>query len=247
MPIGHHFDERADSYEAVTPWVNDPLALGPIAETMEQLRPRRILEIGVGSGAVPRFLYRASAFPSTYVGLDISAHMMMGPKNWLGVRADAAQMPISNGTFDLVVARQSFHYFAEPSVVVAETIRVLRIGGALLIAQITSFGDAADNEWWRRAVKLRQPLRCHAFTSHEIQQTLQNEGLSLATVRSVESRSSLVNWMNRYSITDDASFALSQHFKGAPPSVRHNRTFESLDNGDIQFAILWSFILAFVP
>jgi ubiquinone/menaquinone biosynthesis C-methylase UbiE len=246
MPIGDHFDVRAESYDAVTPWVNDPLALGPIVQTVVQLEPRRVLEIGVGSGAVPKFLYRSHAFPSVYVGLDISAHMMMGPKNWLAVQADAAQMPLSNGAFDLAIARQSFHYFAEPSAVVAEAIRVLRVGGALLIAQITSFDDIADIEWWGRAVTLRQPLRCHAFTIREIQQTLQYEGLSLAAVRHVESRSSLVNWLNRYPITDDASFALSEHFKSAPMSVRHNRALEFLDDGDVRFTILWSFVLAFV-
>ncbi len=62
-------------------------------------------------------------------------------ERWRGgawVQADAARLPFENGSFDLVVSTEAFHWFPDPDTVLAELRRVLRPGGTLLVALVTT-------------------------------------------------------------------------------------------------------------
>jgi len=238
-----HFDARAPSYAGASPWVTDPHSLGPIARLVAATGAQRALEIGVGTGAVPDFLRRSGVLPISYVGLDVSAAMLQHADDWLPVQGDASRLPFCDGTIDLLVVRQAFHYFEHPSIVLAEVARVLTNAGALLVAQITPFDLDADVEWWSHAVALRQPLRRHLWTAASLEGALRSGGFSVEAVVQVAGRSSLRNWLNRYPIDDDAAQELLAHYRQAPAAVRRTRNFELRPDGDIHFAILWSILL----
>lgn len=237
-----HFDARAPSYAGATPWVTDPRSLAPIATLVAGITVRRALEIGVGSGAVPDFLRRSGVLPTSYVGLDVSAAMLQHADEWLPVQGNASQLPFRDGTIDLILVRQAFHYFRHPSHVLAEAARVLADPGALLVAQITPFDDDADIEWWSRAVAMRQPLRRHLWTAGSLDDAFRSSGFSVEAHVQVVGRSSLRNWLMRYPIDDADAQKLLAHYRRAPDAARRIRDFDLRPDGDIHFSIRWSIL-----
>jgi SAM-dependent methyltransferase len=102
--------------------------------------PRRILELGTGTGAGARMLARR--FPAARVAaVDLSAEMVDAARakaGELGERiefaaADAAELPFDDGSFDLVV-QLNVPLYAD------EIARVLRSGGHAVVA--SSLGAA---------------------------------------------------------------------------------------------------------
>jgi len=54
------------------------------------------------------------------------------------VRADAAQLSLATGPFDVVVSTEAFHWFPDQAGALAECFRVLVPGGRLLLAVVNT-------------------------------------------------------------------------------------------------------------
>jgi SAM-dependent methyltransferase len=99
---------------------------------------QRVLDLATGTGFLGRGLAREGC---NVVGLDISLSLMQEARRLdaeVGVamrylRAKAEALPFRDGSFDIVSAGQSWHWFDRDSVSV-EARRVLRAGGRLVIA-----------------------------------------------------------------------------------------------------------------
>lgn len=237
-----HFDDRASSYANAAPWVTDPSSLHPIAQVVAATRARRVVEVGVGAGAVPAFLRWNSVLPDCYIGLDLSAAMLQLADVCSAVQGDASHLPFRDGSIDLLIARQVFHYLEHPSHTIAEALRVLRPSGTMLVAQLTPFDHDADIDWWSRAVTLRQPLRRHLWTAASLEVELRASGISVEAIAQVTGNSSLRNWLDRYPLDEAAAQELIAHFRRAPDAVRRVRDFEFRSDGDIRFLIRWSIL-----
>lgn len=237
--VGSHFDARAGRYDAMTPWVHDERSLSPISTFLRKEEPHAVLELGVGTGAVPKYLRRTGVLPPTYVGVDVSAEMLRHAEGWTPIHANAENLPFSCRVFDVVIVRQAMHYFRSPSVVVGEIARVLRPTGALVVAQIVAFDDDLDVAWWSRAVSLRQPLRRPAVDPAEIRRVFEVGRFSVESVTEVHGRSALGNWLRRYPLGRAAQVALQEHFQKAPEVVRNRRQLALRPDGDMEFSIRW--------
>jgi ubiquinone/menaquinone biosynthesis C-methylase UbiE len=102
--------------------------------------PRRILDIGCGTG---RLLRSASAaFPAaTLVGLDPSRKMLLGadPSGPIALtQARAERLPFTDGSFDLVLATSSYRHWSDPRAALREVRRVLSPLGWLVLADVFS-------------------------------------------------------------------------------------------------------------
>jgi len=102
--------------------------------------PRRILDIGCGTG---RLLRSASAaFPAaTLVGLDPSRKMLLGadPTRPIALtQARAERLPFTDGSFDLVLATSSYRHWSDPRAALREVRRVLSPLGWLVLADVFS-------------------------------------------------------------------------------------------------------------
>jgi SAM-dependent methyltransferase len=110
---------------------------------------QRILDIGCGTG---RFAAEvASRFPESQVwGLDLSRKMLKraawraGPwkKRLHLVRGDSERLPFADNFFDVVTCSHSFHHYPNQAHVIADTFRVLRPGGRLMLI------DGCRDGWW---------------------------------------------------------------------------------------------------
>ena len=130
---------RAD-WERHAQWWQEGFTDGVDAEYEEQILPlaehhltgaRRVLDVGCGEGQVARRAARAGA--ATVVGCDPSETQVVVARQRGGgpvyVRADADRLPVSDASFDAVVACLVFEHIDEVDAALAEVARVLRRGG----------------------------------------------------------------------------------------------------------------------
>jgi len=106
-------------------------AFAPVDAALDALdgAPRRILDLGTGTGAIAVLV--ASRFPEAeVVGVDVSERMIQQAKRKAGERvrfqiADAQRLPFPDGGFDLVTLGNMIPFFDEVARVVARGGRVL--------------------------------------------------------------------------------------------------------------------------
>jgi SAM-dependent methyltransferase len=112
---------------------------------------RRVLDLGAGNGWLARRL--AGSYRVTAIDLDAGdtglgslddprVHRLCG---------ELETLPLRDGTFDVVIAAAAVHYCANPVVALAEIARVLRRGGALILADSPVYATplARDAAWQR--------------------------------------------------------------------------------------------------
>lgn len=105
----------------------------------------RALDLGCGPGLLVAAL--AQDAPGLHVtGLDLSEEMLADARAYVqsqGLadrtdfrRGDAGEIPFPDGSFDLVISTLSLHHWSNPVGVLREIDRVLRPGGAFVIADL---------------------------------------------------------------------------------------------------------------
>jgi SAM-dependent methyltransferase len=132
-PVRAQFQRLASSWDAR----RGPESLIPLGAALDRLDvvPRRILDIGTGTGVAARVLARR--FPEAeVVGVDIAPGMVeearrLVPEDLAGriafETADARSLPFAAGVFDLVVLLNAIPFFDELA-------RVTAPGGAVAFA-----------------------------------------------------------------------------------------------------------------
>ncbi|MFI1992850.1 class I SAM-dependent methyltransferase [Actinoplanes sp. NPDC020271] len=127
------YDEIADWYEhefRPRTAAEDPLDIRHLLATLLGPGEGRCLEIGCGTGA------NAPAIRGlgwTVIGVDLSAGMLRHAAGRLPTaRADAARLPVRDGSLDAVVTVLAHTDMPEYPAVVREAARVLRPGGAFV-------------------------------------------------------------------------------------------------------------------
>jgi len=239
-----HFDARAATYTTGASWVTDPVALAPIVSWFENHSPKSAVEFGVGTGAVPASLSGNRLLPDRYYGIDISPEMLRHATGWTPVNADASHTSVASDSIDVVVARQVFHYFENPMAALDEARRILRHDGTIIVSHIVPFDDGEDENWWTRAVELRQPLRRQMVTHAALCRWLDDAGFGIVDTVEVSRRSSLQSWLRRYPVTAEAKTALSTHYRRMHSTVARIREPRNTPDGDITFNIRWMTVVA---
>jgi SAM-dependent methyltransferase len=93
----------------------------------------RLLDVGCGSGLVLR---RAADRGADVTGLDATQALLeIARRRVPGARlehGDMEELPFDDGVFDVVTGFNSFQYAADPTVALAEAVRVARPGGRVL-------------------------------------------------------------------------------------------------------------------
>jgi 2-polyprenyl-6-hydroxyphenyl methylase / 3-demethylubiquinone-9 3-methyltransferase len=102
----------------------------------------RLLDMACGGGLMAPCL-NGSGY--AHVGVDLSAAAVhhAAAHGIFATRGDVARLPFRDAIFDVVVAGEILEHVTDPAAVIAESCRVLRVGGTLVIDTI------ANTRWGR--------------------------------------------------------------------------------------------------
>lgn len=144
------YDSVAERYDA---------AWGPrfaaVAERLwKRVAPRtgmRFLDIGTGTGIVPRALGDVARPPSRVVGCDRSAAMLAVARRRLPplspVAADATRLPFAASAFDVVTASFVLSHLADADACLRDVRRVLVPGGVVVFTSWPPNDDPYTMAW----------------------------------------------------------------------------------------------------
>ena len=136
----------------------------------------RLLDVGTGTGRVLELLAPRT---SRGLGIDASKAMLALARSRLAragcahcaVRlGDMYRLPLADACFDLAVLQMVLHYAEDPALVLAETARVLRPGGTLIVI------DLARHD--RQDLAARLAHRWPGFAEAEMAALLHAAGMS---------------------------------------------------------------------
>ena len=135
------FDERAASYESGRHGRLHKEISDRVVELALNCRPapRRVLDVGCGTGYVLRRLVARLPGASEFLGVDPAPKMIevarstSSDKRLSFIRATAERLPADEGAYDLVVSTTSFDHWADQAAGIRECARVLAPGGALVL------------------------------------------------------------------------------------------------------------------
>ena len=147
---------------------------------------QRVLDLGCGSGWATRLLAHAVGSggndAGSVVGVDISDEMIRQArasskdfKNVTFLVGSAAQIPAEENCFDRVLSVESFYYYPDQEVALAELFRVMAAGGRLFIL-INLYKDNAYSLQW--VPKLKVPV--HIRSAAEYVELLKRLGFQKA-------------------------------------------------------------------
>jgi ubiquinone/menaquinone biosynthesis C-methylase UbiE len=135
------FDQRAASYESgrhgqLHKEISDRVV--ELALSCEPA-PRRVLDVGCGTGYVLRQLAARLPVASEFLGVDPAPRMIevarstSSDKRLSFTQATAERLPADEGAYDVVVSTTSFDHWADQAAGIRECARVLAPGGALVL------------------------------------------------------------------------------------------------------------------
>ena len=159
-----------------------------VEETVERLRglrPKRVLEIGCGTGLL---LTRVAPGCESYTGLDFSAEVLERLGRYVEARADLRHVELRQGvadelsfaaedSVDLVVLNSVVQYFPDVDYllrVLNEAVRVTRRGGHIFVGDVRSLSLL---EAYHASVQLHKAAAGTAFAElgQRIRQGQRNE------------------------------------------------------------------------
>jgi ArsR family transcriptional regulator len=167
-----NFETHGDQRQLVPgrSWAAWARALGHL------LPPLDVADIGCGDGYLT---LEAARWARTVVGIDRSDEVLERAKalatrrrvaNVEWKKGDLSRLPLRDESVDVALLSQSLHHASDPERAIAETMRVLRPGGRLLILDLREH----DQAW----VRNRFGDRHLGFSSSELETLLRGAGMS---------------------------------------------------------------------
>ena len=166
----------------------------------------RVVDAGTGAGTLALAL---APFVREVVGVDavpelLEAARRNAPANAAFVEADATSLPFEPFSFDLAVTRRTLHHVARPELVVAELVRVTRLGGKIVVEDQIAPTDplaALDVDRFERA---RDPSHTRLLPDVDLRSLFEANGLVLETRRYRTERRSLESYLALAGCTGEA-------------------------------------------
>lgn len=144
------YDEIAERYDRV--W---SIRFEAVARHIWALVPPRtgdsLLDIGTGTGIVPRTLYELGHKPSLVAGSDRSVGMLARARGRLPelapIAADACALPFASGTFDMATASFVLSHVPDYAAALSEVHRVLKPAGRCAMSNWAPSSDPYSPAW----------------------------------------------------------------------------------------------------
>lgn len=185
----HKWDRRSATYEGRLMSYQRAVQ----ARTLAVVNPQpgqRLLDIGCGTGWAVRRAADLSDRGAEVYGIDLSRGMLVralaGSAGYEDVRflqASSETLPLETDFFDAAICTSSFHHYLHPLIALAEIRRVLRPGGRLHIADLTSDGPLTNA--FDHLIKSREPEHVRFYSTAEYRDLFAPSGLRYVGSRSL--------------------------------------------------------------
>jgi SAM-dependent methyltransferase len=177
--------------------------LGWLAEALAPEPGEAILDIGCGAGHAG---FAVAARGAVITAVDTSERMLetarllaeeRGLSDYTAVRADGAELPFGDGSFDGVVSRYSAHHWPDVGAALHEAARVVRPGGRVVVVD-TVVPDAPALDSLVNALELlRDPTHGRNLRIGEWRSLMAEAGLSVDGERRWMIPLETVSWFAR--------------------------------------------------
>jgi demethylmenaquinone methyltransferase/2-methoxy-6-polyprenyl-1,4-benzoquinol methylase len=159
--------DRYDQMGAVLSFGQDPRWRRALVEAISPAPGQRILDVATGTGLVARQLTRHA--DCEVVGLDQSAEMLDGAREWLAaspdltervalVRGEAERLPFDDAEFDALTFTYLLRYVEDREATMRELARVVKPGGRIGMVEFGVPRNAALRALWRLHTRVGLPL-----------------------------------------------------------------------------------------
>lgn len=182
--VQQEFSRQAQTF-ATAPEVTESALTQRMIDALGGGTIGRILDVACGPGIITAALAETAG---TVVGIDVTPEMLQKARQRCSglsrtnvdfVQGDAARLPFASGAFDAVFTRLSVHHFLKPADPVAEMVRVLRPGGAFVLADIVSSEDRHESELHNAIEILRDPSHVRMLPISALCSLLTGSGLAI--------------------------------------------------------------------
>jgi ubiquinone/menaquinone biosynthesis C-methylase UbiE len=190
-----------------------------------------VLDVAAGTGHVAR---RMAPRVRAAIAVDATEAMLEAGRveakraalrNIVFMRADAAELPFLDGSFDIVVSRFAVHHFEDPRQQLAEMRRCLRMGGRLAIADLVCDPDPEIAAVQNRLEQLRDPSHTRMLSLEKLAELV---GSTDVEFRDIERK--LGPWLEQTQTAPEARAeireALESELAGGPPTGFRPREVE---------------------
>jgi ubiquinone/menaquinone biosynthesis C-methylase UbiE len=224
MSISNGFTKNADLYRT-SPDHAESQDLELASDALGSVAGLAGLDVATGTGHTAFFFAKKQAH---MFAIDTNEEMLRvaqeeSDRETLSVRflkCPAENMIFDDDNFDFVACRLAPHHFDSISKFLAETARVLRPGGQLLIIDNVVPPDQETGIWINEYERSRDPSHHRCLTVHQWEELLQNQNLQLAFSEPYKKKLQYDPWMLRMSHDDESRDVLWQRLLHAPKAVR---------------------------
>lgn len=161
----------------------------------------RLIDIACGPGVVTAALAPKAA---SVVAFDATEPMLAkararcaeaGVRNVTFKIGDAENLPFADAEFDGAVSRAAVHHFAQPQRAFEEMFRVLRPGGAVVIADVISSENAEESRLHNAIERLRDPSHVRMLPASELDSCARRAGFCNLDTATWEMNRELDEWL----------------------------------------------------
>lgn len=200
-----HFSDRSKVYDESGTWVNNNIILSSIVDClpMSSNEILNIVDLGAGTGAVAKYIFKQYPYRKTVTAVDICPEMLskiIEPEIKKYV-ASLEALPFENNTFDIALSRQCLHYIKDIGRAINEIKRIIKKDGELILLQIVPI-ESETKDYWSQITQFRQPLRKHYFSENDWLNIFIREGFNPVLIKRFSHQGSILKWAKKYNISD---------------------------------------------
>ena len=204
--VRQEFTRQAETFSASAA-ITDMALTQRFIDALGEAAHGSVLDVACGPGILSAVIAKTAR---QVVAFDLTPQMLKkaaqrcaeaGLANVTFREGNATELPFADAAFDAVVTRLSVHHFDRPNRVIEEIFRVLRSGGAFVVADVISSEVTAEAELQNAIEILRDSSHVRMLPGSELKALVSGAGFTIESLTTWDKPREFEEWMG---IVNDA-------------------------------------------